>query len=252
MREQDVRRTITEIAEHDVPANIDLWPRVREQARSQGRPASWTRLAPATRMGWALLLLALALSLTAVTYAAFPAVTRLFAEPPILDDPTQLDLVQPLALSETLDGLTVTLIQGYADGERVVLGFRVESPDGRRYEPQHFTLTDADGAVLPWIHGYGVSGDSELFGLSLPPGESTHAHVFNASALPEAPEGLANGTLALQLTMDLRELPLPADVTSDPHATSHEGPAPKVVELAPLPPSDVVGPFTFRFNLTRR
>lgn len=252
MRKQEVSRTIREIAEQDVPATIDLWPRVRAQVRSQRSPAFWVRLAPTTRLGLSLVVLVLALSLGAVSYAAVPAVTRLFAESPILDDPAHVDLVQPLALSETLDGLTVTLVQGYADAERVVLGLSVESSDGRRYEPQRFTLTDSTGAILPGIHGYGVSGDSELFGLSLPAGESAYAHVFDVSALSEAAEGLGYEILALQLTMELVELPSPADATSDSSTTSREGAGAQVVELAPLSPTNVVGPFTFQFSLTRQ
>jgi hypothetical protein len=70
--------------------------------------------------------------------------------------------------------------------------------------------------------------------------------------LPEASEGLGYEILALRLTMDLVELPSSANATSDPGTTSSEGSGAQVVELTPLSTTDVVGPFTFQFSLTRQ
>ena len=246
MKQRELSYTLTAILEHDVPATTDLWPRVRDQVRSRRPATALRRLSPITRPGWVLLGLALVLALSAVTYASVPAVMRLFTEPPILDGPTQADLIQPLGLQETVDGFTVTLVQGYADADRVVLGFTVEVPEGQRYEPHRLTLTDPAGNDLPWVHGYGATGNSELFGLSLPSGEGVYAHVFDASALP-----VTDGDLTLTFAMDLTELPPPSDASAAPGTVQPEGLSSPAIELTPLPPAKSVGPFTFQFSLTR-
>jgi len=194
-------------------------------------------------LGWVILALLVSLAFGAGTYAAVPVVARLFRQEPVLQSVEQADFVQEVALSQTVGEITITLERVYAGADRVTVGFTLQGPDNRRYDPHQLTLTDAEGTVLPFIHGLGVAGHSDILDVSLPPGEGAYVYAFDASALGGMPE-----TLDLHLVIDVEELVLPpAAATSPPTPTGSpaEPPEPMVVELQPLPVGAVVGPFTF-------
>ncbi len=204
-------------------------------------------LVPATRLGWASLILALLLTFGAAAYAVAPAIGRLFQQEPGLQHVEQADLVQELGLSQTVNGVTVTLERAYADANRIVLGLTIKDPHGQRYDVHRFTLTDAAGTVFPQTTGFGAAGQSDIFGIQLPPGEEAHVLCFDAAAVEGAP-----AELDLRLAVEVRELVLPTD-TPGPSITSAGSPAepaePMVVELEPLPQGAVVGTFTFDFSV---
>ncbi len=247
MKERQFSRTLNKIVEEEVPATLDLWPDIRAQVRPQQRAAWGARLKPASGLSWALIALVVSLAFGAVAYAAAPAVLQLFRQAPILDDVVQADLIHELDVSETVEDVTVTLERGYADANRVVIGFTVQGPDAQRLELNRLALTDAAGTALPWIHGYGAAGESDILGLSLPPGEEAHAYVFDASPIAGAPE-----TLDLRLTMDLEELPVPSDAPAPMPSTAgspDERPESAAMELQPMPEGTTVGSVTFEFNV---
>jgi len=246
MKKQRVTQILEGIAEDRVPATLDLWPAIRAQVQPQRRPSRWGRVMPATRLGWAFLALALALTFGAVVYAVAPVVSRVFQIEPGLQHVEQANLVQALDLSQTVEGVTVTLERAYADANRIVVGFTIEETAGRRHEAR-LTLTDADGDVFPATIGYGVTGQSDLFGVSLPPGERAYVHAFDAAAVQGPPE-----TLNLRLVIELEELVLPPEAPS-PSPTLSGSPVepsePMVMELEPLPQGAIVGTFTFDFSV---
>lgn len=247
MKEQQVTQILQEIAEQEVSDSLDLWPAI--QARVQPpRPSSrWGRLMPTTRLGWAFLLLALSLAFGAVAYAVTPVLSGVFQMEAGLQHIEQADLVQELDLSQTVDGVTVTLERVYADANRIVVGFTIKGPTGQRYEARHLTLTDAAGTIFPDTVGYGVSGQSDILEASLPPGEVAYVLAFDAAAVKGAPDDLD-----LRLVMEVEELVLPPDAPGPPPASTGspaEPPEPMVVELQPIPVGAIVGPFTFDFSV---
>jgi hypothetical protein len=221
MREQRVVRTLQEIAEREVPDSMDLWPAIRARLQLRRHRSPRTRLVPTTRLGWAFLALVLLLAVSTMAYAVVPVVNRLFQQEVGLRQVEQAGLSQQIDLSQTIDGVTVTLERGYADVGRIVLGYTIHSADDRRHDPYSMELNDASGTVYPPTVGMGVTGQSDVMEISLPPGEGGYVFSFDASDLQGMPS-----SLDLYLEVELREFLL---------LRKGEG--------------AVVGPFTFDFDL---
>jgi len=249
MKKQQVTKILREIAEQEVPDNVDLWPAIRARVQPQRRSSRWAQLMPATRLGWAFLALALFLTFGAVTYAVAPVVSRLFQQEAGLRHVEQANLVQELNLSQTIDGVTVTLERAYADANRIVIGFTIKDPNGQRYDAyRRLTLTDAAGTVFSGTIGFGVTGQSDILQVSLPPGEGADVICFDAAPVEGAPV-----ELDLRLVMELEKFVLPP-AALEPSSTPDSPPAepPMVVVLEPLPTPEeeaIVGPFTFDFSV---
>ncbi len=248
MKEQQAAQILQEIAEQEVADNVDLWPAIRARVQPQRHLSRWMQLIPATRLGWAVLALTLFLTLGAVTYALAPIVmNRLFQQEAGLRHVEQANMVQELNLSQTVNGVTVTLERAYADANRIVVGFTIKSPPGQRYHARHLTLTDAAGTVFPSTVGYGAAGQSDIFNVSLPPGEGAYILSFDAAAVEGAPE-----ELDLRLVMELEELVLPTNAPEAPPTSDSppaEPPDSMVVMLEPLPTPTIVGTLTFDFSV---
>jgi hypothetical protein len=249
MKETRVARILHEIARQEVPDDVDLWPAIQTRVQPRRRPSLWMRSRPATRLGWIFLALILTLALATVAYAVAPVVGQLFQQEAGLQHVERTALVQELVLSQTVDGVTVTLERAYADANRVVIGFTVSGPEGQRYDPYRVTLTSAEGTVFPLTTGMGATGQSDVLGVDLPAGEGAYVMSFDAAVEGEPP------ALDLRLAVRVERTTLPPDATS-PFLTSARPPAEPpdsaVVELEPLPTPDegaIVGPFTFDFSV---
>jgi hypothetical protein len=241
MKEQQVTQILQEIAEQEVPDNVDLWPAIRARVQPRRRSPRWAQLMPATRLGWAFMALVLCLAFGAVAYAVVPVVSRLFQQEAGLRHVEQANLVQELNLSQTVDSVTVTLERAYADTNRIVVGFTIKGLNGQRYDPyHHLTLTDMAGTVFSGTIGFGVTGQSDILQVSLPPGEGANVICFDAAPVEGAP-----AELDLRLVMEVVEA-LPLDAF-EPPPTSDSPPAepPMVV----VEEEAIVGPFTFDFSV---
>ncbi|HIE38809.1 MAG TPA: DUF4179 domain-containing protein [Anaerolineae bacterium] len=251
MEETQVAQILHEIARQQVPDDVDLWPAIRAQVQPRRPLSLWARLRPTTRLGWISLALVLSLAWGAVAYAVAPVMDRLFQQETGLQHVEQAGLVRELDLSQTVEGVTVTLERAYADANRVVVGFTVSGPDGQRYDPYRVTLVGTDGAALPLATGMGMTGSSDVLGADLPPGDGAHVLSFDAAAVEGEP-----AELDLRLVVELERVTLPPDATG-PFLTSARPPANTpdsavVVDLEPLPTPDegaIVGPFIFDFSL---
>ena len=247
MKEQQATQILQELAEQEVPASLDLWPAIQARLQPQRRLSRWARVMPATRLGWAFLVLTLFLAFGAVTYAVAPIVERLFQQEAGLRHVEQANLVQELNLSQTVDGVTVTLERAYADANRIVVGFTIKGPNGQRYDAHHLTLTDAAGTVFSGMLGYGVTGQSDILQVSLPPGEGAYVLAFDAAPVEGAP-----AELDLRLVMEVKEFVLPSyapEPPPTPVSPPAEPPASMVVEALPAPEGAIIGPFTFDFRV---
>ncbi len=245
MNAQQLRRALDELEAKRVPADLDLWPRLRARIAAHPRGVRRGRWLPITRLGWVALGLAGLLAVGATARATAPAIGRLLRlyehETMNHDDPASLG--QLLNLSQTIDNVTVSVEWAYAGEQRVLVGYTVRSSDGRRFDPRDWTLADEAGVLLESTMVYGVTGESEDLDVALPPGEGSYVGVWNTLRNPQSPA--PPETLKLRLELEVEELILPAPA-GDPAA----GPAgPGSVLLEPLPVGQRLGPFTFEFSI---
>lgn len=246
MKEQRVVQTLQEIAEREVADSVDLWPAIQARLQPRRRRSRWAQLRPTTRLGWAFLAMALLLAMSTMAYAVVPIVSRLFQQEAGLSHIERVGLSQEIDLSLTIDGITVTLERGYADINRIVLGYTIHAADGRRYDPYSIRLSDANGAVLLPMIGMGVTGQSDVMEISLPPGEGGFVLSFDAADLQSMPS-----ILDLHLEIELKEFVLPLNEPDLPPAQENLS-APPVVTVAgttAMHEGALVGPFTFDFGL---
>lgn len=249
MNTQQLRRALHELEAERVPADLDLWPRVRARLASQPGRVRRGRWLPVTRLGWVAIGLAalLAVGATARVAATAPVIGRLLHlfEPEVAHQGDPASLGQALNLSQTIGNVTVAVEWAYADAQRIRVGYTLRSSDGRRFDPRHMTLTGETGAPMLFTMGYGVTGESERLDAALPPGEGSYVSVFANEAQGTAPGEL----LKLRLEMEVEELILPTPapaLAGDPSASPAE---PMSVLLDPLPAGERLGPFTFEFSI---
>ena len=114
LKKERLSPILYEIAAEGVPNSRDLWPSIRAHLKPNRRRVRLAALRPATRLGWAVLALATILTVSTVAYAVVPVVSRLFQQEVGLRDVEQAGLSQTIDRSQTIDGITVTLEQGYA------------------------------------------------------------------------------------------------------------------------------------------
>lgn len=245
MNAQQFRRTLDELEAKRVPADLDLWPRLRARLAAHPPGVRQGRWLPATRLGWiaVALVVLLAVGVTARVAATAPVIGRLLQmfEPEVAHQGDPASLGQQLNLSQTIDNVTVSVGWAYADAQRIRIGCTVRSSDGRRFDPRAMRLADETGVPMPFTQGYGVTGASDLLDVALPPGESSYVWVFANEVQGAAP----GETLKLRLEMQVEEMILPA-----PAGDAAAGPAgPGATLLEPLPVGKRLGPFTFEFSI---
>jgi hypothetical protein len=218
MNERQIGQSLHELARQAVPDDLDLWPAIRARVTPRHR-SRWVQLMPTARLSRVLLALALCLAFGVGAWAVSPIVDRLFRVDPGLDHVGQAGLGQDLALSQTVDGVTVTLERAYADANRIAIGLTVRGSYVLGYDLAHVTLSDTLDRTFPPNMGMGVKGQSDVLELELPSGAGAHVLSFDASALRDAPS-----TLDLHLVVEVARSPMPLS-------------------------EHVIGPFIFDFSL---
>ncbi|MBC7251670.1 MAG: DUF4179 domain-containing protein [Anaerolineae bacterium] len=246
MEKQPVTRILQEIAEQGVPATVDLWPAIRTRLQPQRRIPRRARWMPATRLGWAGLILGALLLFGSVAYALNPALSQVFrAFFPGWQHIEESRLAQELNLSQTQDGVTVTLERAYADANEIIIGYTVKGLADQRMHVSQARLSDKQGTVFPELAGAGVIGDSDLLGVQLPPGEGAYVTAFDASAVKGTP-----ASLQLHLTMQLARLvPVDQALTHTPPVPQSSDSAAMVEPVMTMREEIVGGPFTFDFSV---
>mgnify|MGYP005853129181 FL=1 len=240
MKEQHITHPLHELAEQEVSADLDLWPAIQARVQSQARRP---HLRPATRLGWALLVLGLFLTLGAAAYAVGPVIGRLLQFSSGWQHVEEARLAQEVHLSQTLGDWTVTLERVYADANQILIAYTVSGPPGQDLN-ERATLTDRQGRRFPEMAGAGVIGASELLGVRLPPGQGAFVSAFDASAVRGQP-----AKLNLHLEIALRRLVPAGDAPSMPLPTA---PPTSTVVIAPAmqyQEEPLAGPFTFDFSV---
>ncbi len=244
MNEQRIIQALHESAEQAIPADLDLWPTIQARLQPQQRPSRWMRLIPTTRLGWALLILALFLALGAAAYTVDPAVSKLFQQMVGLRHVEQTKLVQELDLTQTIDGVTVTLQRAYADTNQIVVGYTIKSSDGQRYDAYQATLTDAAGTVFSQTVGMGVTGHSDLLNVNLPPGEGAMVVSFDAMPIQGTP-----WVVQLRLAIKAEKFVLHTPAPQPPAMRPGPSPNSNVGIVQPESIGPIIGPFTLDFSI---
>lgn len=245
MKEQQVAQILAGIAEDDVPATLDLWPAIRAQVQPRRGSSRRAHRIPVTRLGWAGLLLGALLLFGGVAYALNPAlgqVLRVFF--PGWQHIEEAHLAQEINLSQTLDGVTVTLERVYADANQIVIGYTVKGLADQNLHVSRMSLTDEQGRAFSEMAGAGVTGNSELLGVQLPPGEGAYVTAFDASVVEGKPK-----SQHLHLTMHLVKLVTVEAVTPTVPLPEPSEPGVIVAPAQALREEIVGDPFTFDFSV---
>jgi hypothetical protein len=181
--EQELRDYfITEVQQVEPPR--EWWDNIVTNLEEQKRRSLWSRFIPRTRLAWVLLPLVF-LVIGGTVYAATSLIADFFRT--LAPDIEEAGLVVTLNLSQTIDGVTVRLEQGYADSNTVLIGYTVTGRNARYYSDAR-ELSLVGGQNLPAMGGLGHVPTLNL--LDWYPAETTVVVAFDASAVEGAPEEL--------------------------------------------------------------
>ena len=165
-----IERALSACADAGIPAIADPWPGIRERALARRRRAPFRRrFVPRTRVRLVLAVLLVTL-LGMGAYTASGVLDRIFQDQ--LPGGDVMDVAQKLDLSQTANGMRVTLEWAYADQSAVVVAYSIEElKENRRalgyptrLEPsfgEEMVLTDGSGARLRNAEGPQWSGSDE-------------------------------------------------------------------------------------------
>jgi hypothetical protein len=174
-------------------ADLHAFFQLAVPARLRVAPVVTPRPAGAARWRWSRFALVGALAifvLVGATYLALPLLQSLWSEDRGLQHVTQAGLARELNLRQTIDGVTVHVQKGYADANRVAIGYSVEFPataaadegpplglavltddKGRTYRSLGFSTTGNSplGALVHYFEPLGVTGARDIaFTLTIP------------------------------------------------------------------------------------
>lgn len=199
MKEHNMKQILKDIGEQEVSSDIDLWPDL--EGRLTKNPGSKRPMIdrPATRLGWIALIALAFLLISSVAYALSPTLRRLIRMDVGLSQVESTGLGYPLNVSQTNEGVTVTLAWGYADENRVAIGYVIEAGSDAPYEPKQLILTDQEGHIFKPTSGLGATGDSAVVGTPISLGKSDYVFTFATPPITGKPDAL-NLSLELVLT----------------------------------------------------
>jgi hypothetical protein len=149
-------------------ADLHAFFQLAVPARLRVAPVLTPRPAGAARWRWPRFALVGAVAIFALvgaTYIALPLLQSLWSEDRGLQHVTQAGLARELDLRQTINGVTVHVQKGYADANRIVIGYSVElpptTPANNGLQLSAPILTDDDGATYPSL-GFTTTSDSPL------------------------------------------------------------------------------------------
>lgn len=158
--EQELRNHFS-VEVGEVEPSHSWWHNSISQVVARKSNSRWFGLVPKTRLAWAFLPL-IVLLLGGAVYGASSLIGELFQK--VAPQIEEAGLAQEMDLSQTIDGVTVSLERAYADSNVVLLGFTLSGPD-EKYQPELGKLSTADGQELPSMIGRGiVPGSKAILG----------------------------------------------------------------------------------------
>jgi hypothetical protein len=177
--EKELRNHFSAEVEEAEPSH-GWWNNAISQVVARKNNLRWFGLVPKTRLAWAFLPLVVLLFAGAV-YGAISGVERLFET--WAKDVETAGLSTALSVSQTVNGITVTLEKAYADSNVILIGYSIDKPNEKTIYGGK--LTTSDGQVLNPVIGMGVVPDKEL-------GFNDNATIwgYDASSLTGTPSDL--------------------------------------------------------------
>lgn len=195
MDKRTLRARLDEYAANAFPADVDLWPPIRQ--RVQAHPRRYAGGAPlSSPPRTALLALLLVAAFGTAAALATPALDDLFSGVPALGRFKEDKLYHPLNLSQTANGYTVTVNGAYADPNLIMLVYTVGKPAGGTTGsllPAERQLTDERGTVFNSTIGGSAVGGGAL-------GADASVVYFSAAGRRDIPP-----TLNLRLVLTLAQ-----------------------------------------------
>ena len=187
------RLTATDHTGHSLPS-VD--PLSEAQTRSW---SSWQRLVPTSRVGWAVVGLFLIATLGAVGYAISPTLgERLFSQ--VMgrwDQDYTAVLSEEIGMSETIEGVTVTVDRAYFERNRIGIEYTATGlPQSDSEFPRGFhifsTLKDANAPDVRFrsAGGSGVRVDSQIEGMEVPPNTVKEVFAFDVTGAQADASGM--------------------------------------------------------------
>lgn len=143
-------------------------------------------------------LVALVLATAAFTFTLTPLMRNLLSLEPSGQGLLNSNLFVELHQSQTVDGLTFTLEEGYADSDQIILGYTV-SPVKKYNNLLTADLSTQDGVQLPVLSG---SGEANKYALG-------NAWFFDSSHIAGDPK-----TLPFQLKIQIGPVPTDTGISS--------------------------------------
>lgn len=249
MNENDIRAGLRDIAEHEVPDDINLIPAVQRKLRRERRynvPPSLTRIA-------AILILTLLSTVTAFAVVQYQHQRY----DPGLDSAATQGLFVEFNRTQRVSDIDVTLQRGYADANRIVLTteivydlYQVERPEGGFNINYRLFDTTTSEEIPPVPLGGGGGGGSSSGTPSIMVNIGRDA-AFDGSVITGDPE-----TLDLRLEITFATHPTRRDGTSSGGGGGGEMMQPPADQptMMPLPspvPVDQFESFTVTFDNLR-
>ena len=207
MKENNLKRILNGIIEQEMSNNIDIWPYLETKLMKNSFVTQRSIRLPATRLGWIASIILAFLLISSVAYALSPTLRRLIQMDVGLSQVESTGLGHPLNVSQTNEDVTVTLAWGYADENRVAIGYEIEASSDGLYEPTQFTLTDQEGQVFNPMVGLGTTGDSAVVSA---PMESAYVFSFATPPITGRPD-------ALNLNLKLVLVSVAGSVVTEPY-----------------------------------
>jgi len=194
--EQDLRNHFSAEVKEAEPSR-DWWHNAIARINESKHRSRWFGFMPKRRLAWVLVPV-LVLLVGGTVYGASSLLSELFQKhAPQIEE---AGLAQELDLSQTINGITVSLERVYADSNVVLVGFTVSGPDAR-YQPEVGELFTADGQNLPAMIGVG-SRSKAIMG-NWNSSELAMIYTFDTSSLKDVPS-----ELSLILEADVADLPI--------------------------------------------
>ncbi len=189
MDEKQIRTALEALVQQEITTDMDLWPTIKSQVELSKSPQSrrWLGFGK-------LILVALIFLMSAVAYALYQSSNG----DPGLQSVQDEQLTTPLHLTQTIEGVTVNLDWGYADGNRILLAYTVDEPKGINTSPLGSlpsALYDDTGNYFPdnSVIGFG--------GLKVEAEANTIISGFDPTCLGTNPPDKLNLTFNLALSV---------------------------------------------------
>jgi hypothetical protein len=230
MRDDGIRNSLHSIARREIPENVDLWPRL-VKALDQ-KPIVPTH--PKWRLAWTIIMIILGLSVVSGVAYAVGRMTGYLPGIGFVQPNSLRELAEPV--SQTRDGITVTIEQVVVDSERTVIIYKTEGltiaaansmGEGASFGSTHL-LRLPGGTLFEEAPGIGYAGTPEpvindlrtqggwpnyVWRLVYPP---VPQHVDEGMLLIPILQTMPPGAAPENWALTFRLKPAPADMTLVP------------------------------------